>query len=382
MNTTIIPDKLHVVRFGFSADEIIGIIIPIIHDGTTSTKISNASKKYSSKLKLDDMIIDNTPQSGYSFMKISSTNRKYDETLWNIVTPNNFEVLITSSNLFHLLNEARIEGGVIISDVVWIRDSEKKMFLTTTDTELYKNSLPEEKYSAKVPLRTVKPGTKCKLRDKDSDYIYLGGIHSCGVKFDYSIFKSNKITSSSNLQTTTPLELKLNINREYYTKNANDEIQQHGSVIVTEILDETKCFTLEESAAEISRKLPKNTFLYSHKKLPSSLGGYKFTLEEIQADSIQPNYSSSLDLYIVQSKITNKWYINYTNIHCYRNSNYSNFIEIANSDPIEDGEFNINSINLSVQTSNRNLGTYCEVKRLEHPISTLSRVFKVKLGLK
>jgi len=302
MATHIIPKKLHIVRYGQDEDTIIGTIVPIINDGTLGTKISNAKRSYHKEYLLEDLVIDNVPQSGYSFMKISSSWRRNDDTYWNIVTPNNFEVRITSSNLFHLLNVAKIEDGLITSDVIWIKHQNGLMWLTTTDTNLYKEAVEEETYSSKLNLRDVKPGNIITFRNLSGSHEYHGGLHISGLDFKFSVGYVD-------------VSIK-NTRKYFYTDIERSVLVDENSVVVNTMVDDSKSYTLANSAQLVSDKINCKNIVVNHKPLPKSLSSYDINLVKIEdcksitdfnSNFYLPRYTATVNIYI--GNINSEWYM-------------------------------------------------------------------------
>ena len=334
INSGIIPDKLHVVREGKSEDEIIGYIVPVIKDGTFSSKLATARKKIYQKWALEELEIDNIPQSGYSFMNLA---RRYStqNTFWRIVTPQNFETEISSENLFHLINNCTIEDGLIKSEVVWIKTT-SGLWLTSTETEDYKQSVPEVQYSAKVGLRDCKPGYKVKLRGDKNEYTYLGSLHFASMDVGGRWGRSNI--------------KEINYNRYYITKNESGTLSFNKSLIVTEITDRSTLIPVQDIVTECTNKFDSNNTIISSKPLPKGLYDYEFSMEKIDVKDLEKSKDKN-DTPLNHSR---NFYLLLSKSHCWLTSTtYKNNVYAYKVEPIvlKDGSFPIDKLSLRVNTS-------------------------------
>lgn len=228
-----IPDELLVYRRQDSADCTMGFIVPITRGAKFSNKKQQAKRLVGAN-SLPELTIKNDKKSGYTLLKFTSGARRYDNDSWCLFSPDGYDVYISANNMQHIIENCQINCGVIESELVWVVNEYEDKFLTTTETELYKESITVQEHTARVSLNDIKPGSKLLLKD-GTECIFYGGIHLLPFNYisDIFNFKSDKKSTRFQIYKTKNYKGKMG-----FVKSTTIDVQ---TVLETNVMTEADC---------------------------------------------------------------------------------------------------------------------------------------------
>jgi hypothetical protein len=181
----------------------LGFLTPWGEDSAARGRMATVDK-WSSSSKLQAVILDNIPVSGF---RVSDSARRNGwnggNTVIQIEDPRGFELQITVDNMIQIMSGNLILDGEIKVPCVWGRDG-KDNILLPTNSEPYMNAIENtERLKQTFSMRSVKLGNKIELKDGRVG-IYYGAYYQVmrkhysdnakrGRQFEKVVIDENKV---------------------------------------------------------------------------------------------------------------------------------------------------------------------------------------------
>lgn len=162
----------------------LGFLTPWGEDAASKKRMDTVDK-WSKSSKLQAVVLDNLPVSGF---RVSDHARRNGwnggTTVIQIEDPRGFELQISVDNMIQIMSGNVIMDGEIKVPCVWGRDG-KDNILLPTNSEPYMNAIENtERLKQTFSMRSVKPGNKIELKDGRIG-IYYGSYYQV-MRLHYS----------------------------------------------------------------------------------------------------------------------------------------------------------------------------------------------------
>jgi hypothetical protein len=172
-----IPEKHYVGLVKRRDDTLpLGFMTPWGDDKAARDRMSTVDRWARSSDRLEPMVIDNRPMSGFRLTKSIRTTNYGGHDHWRVEDPRGFELEITSGNLAQLLSVGTLDRGDILDECVWARYGKDNVLLSTS-TEEYQQAVENTRVAGiKTSWRDVKLGNRVVLQNNTKG-IWLGRMH-------------------------------------------------------------------------------------------------------------------------------------------------------------------------------------------------------------
>jgi hypothetical protein len=181
-----IPTKHYVGLLKRTGDGLpLGFMTPWGEDAAAVKRMQTVDNWARSTNKLEPMVIDNLPMSGFKLTaSIRTTNYGgYDH--WRVEDPRGFELEISGGNLAQLLSVGTVDCGEFIDECVWARHGSNNVLLSTA-TEEYKAAVENTRVAGlKTMWKDVKLGNRIVLQNNTRG-VWLGKMYCVSRGYSHS----------------------------------------------------------------------------------------------------------------------------------------------------------------------------------------------------
>jgi hypothetical protein len=163
----------------------LGFMTPWGEDAAAVKRMQTVDNWARSTNKLEPMVIDNLPMSGFKLTaSIRTTNYGgYDH--WRVEDPRGFELEISGGNLAQLLSVGTVDCGEFIDECVWARHGSNNVLLSTA-TDEYKAAVENTRVAGlKTMWKDVKLGNRIVLQNNTRG-VWLGKMYCVSRGYNHS----------------------------------------------------------------------------------------------------------------------------------------------------------------------------------------------------
>jgi hypothetical protein len=194
-----IPTKHYVGLLKRTGDGLpLGFMTPWGEDAAAARRMQTVDNWARSANKLEPMVIDNLPMSGFKLTaSIRTTNYGgYDH--WRVEDPRGFELEISGGNLAQLISVGTVDRGEFIDECVWARHGSSNVLLSTA-TEEYKDAVENTRVAGlKTQWKDVRLGNRIVLQNNTRG-VWLGKMYCVSRGYNHS---SDHSVGSNELEST------------------------------------------------------------------------------------------------------------------------------------------------------------------------------------
>ncbi len=161
-----IPEKHYVGMVKRRDDTLpLGFMTPWGEDKSARDRMATVDRWARGTNRLEPMVIDNHPMSGFRLTKSIRTTNYGGYDHWRVEDPRGFELEISGGNLAQLLSVGTLDRGDILDECVWARYGKDNVLLSTA-TEEYRQAVENTRVAGiKASWRDVQPGNHVVLQN-------------------------------------------------------------------------------------------------------------------------------------------------------------------------------------------------------------------------
>jgi hypothetical protein len=262
MSTNIkIPEKHYVGLVKRRDDALpLGFMTPWGEDKAAKDRMATVDRWARGSKKLEPMVIDNTPMSGFRLTKSIRTTNYGGYDHWRVEDPRGFELEISGGNLAQLLSVGTLDRGDILDECVWARFGKDNVLLSTA-TEEYRSAVENTRVAGlKSSWRDARPGDRIVLQNNLRG-VWLG-------KMNYAQ-KTNSYARDSGIGED---EIAI-ANKSYHFILCDSEIRNHQQELHVIANPKLSYIESSESVTPAEAETLVNDYL-SDRKVHKITGGY------------------------------------------------------------------------------------------------------------
>jgi hypothetical protein len=202
-----IPEKHYVGMVKRPNDHLpLGFMTPWGEDKAARQRMDTVDRWARGTEKLEPMVIDNLPLSGFRLTKSIRTTNYGGHDHWRVEDPRGFELEITSGNLAQLLSVGTLDRGDILDECVWARYGKDNVLLSTATAE-YREAVENTRVAGvKSSWREARLGNRVVLQNNTKG-LWLGRMHH--VTHGYNTSGDSSIGDNEIQISSNPLHLLL-----------------------------------------------------------------------------------------------------------------------------------------------------------------------------